>query len=117
MTVSLAKATDHICLADAARELGVRRATISNWRKRHQDFPPCEEIGGMVRLSRSALYIWLNRGGRWAALRDRQTRAASAAADRKPRVRRDAEEIRRLIARHEAALLRLHSELRRSLKV
>ncbi|MFD7976734.1 hypothetical protein [Streptomyces sp. NPDC059071] len=113
MPVSLDKATDYLCLADVAREVGVTRACVTNWHKRHQDFPAVQSLGGMAYVKRSELYAWLNKGDRWSRIRLNQER--EAVESRKPRVRRDAGELRRLIADHEAALVRLHRELRRSL--
>ncbi|MFE9254050.1 hypothetical protein [Streptomyces sp. NPDC006879] len=115
MPVSLDKASDTLCLSDAARELGVTRATVTNWHQRRADFPHVESLGGMRYVNRTALYQWLDKGDRWTKIRAAQAKQAPEV--RKPRVRRDVAELRRLIAEHEAALVRLHRELRRSLDV
>ncbi|KQX37000.1 hypothetical protein ASD97_10030 [Streptomyces sp. Root63] len=111
MPVSLDKATDYLCLSEAARDLGVSRATVTNWHQRHDDFPEVQTLGGMSYLKRGELYAWLDAGNRWETIRKRQ----ALAAQRKPRVRSDVDQIRELIAKHESALLRLNRELRRAL--
>ncbi|WP_219732129.1 helix-turn-helix domain-containing protein [Streptomyces finlayi] len=113
MPVSLDKATDYLCLADIARELGVSRATVTNWHQRHADFPHIETLGGMSYVKRGELYAWLDATNRWESIR--KARESHSAEVRKPRVRRDVAEIRRLIERHESDLKRLTRELARAL--
>ncbi|MCM8548837.1 helix-turn-helix domain-containing protein [Streptomyces sp. STCH 565 A] len=118
MPVSLAKPTDRVVpdvlfLSEIAREIGVTRATVTNWHQRHEDFPQVHAIGGQKYVSRSDLFAWLDKDNRWEKIRRAQTRDLS---ERKPRVRKDPAEIRRLIAKHEAALLRLNRELQRALR-
>lgn len=114
MPVALEKESDWLCLAQAARELVVTRATVTNWHQRHDDFPQITAIGSMRYVKRQDLYDWLDKHNRWYDIR--LARARQAPKERKPRVRSDVEEIRRLIAKHEAALVRLHTELKRALR-
>lgn len=113
MPVSLEKDSDWLCLAQVARELLVTRATVTNWHKRHDDFPQLRAVGKQRLVNRQALYAWLDKHDRWYDIERAHVRHAPHV--RKPRVRSDVEEIRRLIAKHEAALVRLHVELRRAL--
>lgn len=55
--------------AAIARELGVGRAAVANWRRRHDDFPPPVEDGSTTtRFSWSAVQQWLHDTGRAAQL-------------------------------------------------
>ncbi|MEU7400069.1 hypothetical protein [Streptomyces sp. NPDC044948] len=110
--VSLEKESDWLCLAQVARELVVTRATVTNWHQRHDDFPEITAIGSMRYVKRQELYDWLDKHDRWYDIR--LAHARQAPKERKPRVRSDVDEIRRLIAKHEAALLRLNRELQRA---
>ncbi|MCY9784216.1 N-6 DNA methylase [Nocardiopsis sp. EMB25] len=70
-----------VTAADIARLAGVTRAAVSNWRRRHADFPaPAEGAGASPRFSLSEVRAWLDRqdkGGQespevrlWHILRD-----------------------------------------------
>ncbi|KPC89293.1 hypothetical protein ADL35_02320 [Streptomyces sp. NRRL WC-3753] len=119
MPVSLAKPTDvkpnaAMFLSEVARELGVTRATVTNWHQRHEDFPQVHTIGGQRYVSRNDLFAWLDKDGRLEKIRRYQSKQTPEY--RKPRVRKDVAEIRALIEKHEAALLRLNRELQRALR-
>ncbi|MEE2038755.1 N-6 DNA methylase [Nocardiopsis sp. CT-R113] len=55
----------HVTAADIARIARVSRTTVSNWRRRHKDFP--QAVGGTGNRSlfdRDGVEEWLRRGGR-----------------------------------------------------
>ncbi|MDT0330014.1 N-6 DNA methylase [Nocardiopsis lambiniae] len=55
----------HITAADIARIAQVSRTTVSNWRRRHGDFPdPVGGVGNRALFDRAQVEAWLADGGR-----------------------------------------------------
>ena len=68
-----------VTAADIARIAGVGRAAVSNWRRRHADFP--QPVGGPANSPTFALAeieAWLNANGRDGAVNSTDSRRASA---------------------------------------
>jgi len=49
--------------ADIARLAGVTRATVTNWKKRHADFPPPADAARPPRYAREKVFEYLDRHG------------------------------------------------------
>lgn len=57
--------TQNVTSADIARIAQVSRTTVSNWRRRHRDFPqPVGGAGSRALFDRLQVEEWLDRGGR-----------------------------------------------------